>query len=1096
MDFLKRYSKLNKEQKEAVDTIDGPVMVIAGPGTGKTELLSVRAANILQKTDTLPESILCLTFTESGANEMRQRLTDIIGKDAYKISVHTFHSFGSEIINQNSQYFYEGAHYRPADELSSYEILHDIFDNLAYDNPIAKKQNNQYTYLKDSQTTISELKKSGLTSDELLLILDQNDIVINASEYLLAPIFSSRINKETCNKLISCIEDIKSINDKQIIDTFTRFSLVLSNSISIATSESIESNSTKPITAWKNEWMQKNEKGDFELKAKQRQIKLRALADVYNSYLLKMQEAELYDFDDMILRTVHAMEIFDDLRFNLQEKYQYIMVDEFQDTNLAQMRILHNLTNNSANNDNPNILVVGDDDQAIYSFQGANISNIFDFRTKYPNAKIINLTENYRSTEQILDGSRDIIIQGNNRLEDLINGIDKKLKPNCGSNYDSAILRLAETIFSERQWVVDDIKNKIDSGVKPGDIAVLTRQHKEINAILPYFYNLGIPINYERRDNVLEQPPVIFIEQISRLLISINNGQHDDVDAILSEVLSHKSFGINPEKIWKLSINAYDNHKRWLDIMSSTPEFELIYKWLIETASQINDTPLETMLDIIIGKNNNDLVVDNEKFISPFYNFFFSNEKLKNNPNEYLIYLEALRTIRSKLREYRPDQTPTLISFINFISLNRKIGSTISAIRSTIQTDNAINLMTVHKSKGLEFNTVYIINVVDSVWGEKSRGHSRSIGYPENLRLAPAGENEDERLRLFFVAITRAKKQLNISYSKNDDNNKPLLPANFLSETKWKATEIISKTDLEQLIESTELAWYQPIIEPITKNMHDILQPILDKYKLSVTHLNSFLDITRGGPSTFLMQNLLRFPTAKSANAEYGTAIHNTLQQAHLYYISTGKKQKIDDILKYYESNLAKTHLNSRDFKYFLQKGIEVLQKFISKKHSTFSVNQLVELNFSNQQCVINDTHLTGKIDLADVDKISNTITVTDYKTGDPIQRWTDSDAYKKIKLHKFKQQLMFYKLLIENSRDYHKYIVNNGIMQFVEADKSDEIISLEASFSNEEIEEFSKLIKAVWEHIINLNLPDTSNYEQTIKGILAFEKDLVDGKI
>src|ERR1035437_10388980 len=109
MDFKKRYATLNKAQREAVDAIDGPVMVIAGPGTGKTELLSVRTANILQKTDTLPENILCLTFTDSGANAMRERLTEIMGKDAYKVAIHTFHSFGSEIINQYGEYFYQGA---------------------------------------------------------------------------------------------------------------------------------------------------------------------------------------------------------------------------------------------------------------------------------------------------------------------------------------------------------------------------------------------------------------------------------------------------------------------------------------------------------------------------------------------------------------------------------------------------------------------------------------------------------------------------------------------------------------------------------------------------------------------------------------------------------------------------------------------------------------------------------------------------------------------------------------------------------------------------------------------------------------------------
>ena len=111
MDFKERYLKLNEAQKEAVDTIEGPVMVIAGPGTGKTELLSVRAANILQKTDTLPENILCLTFTDSGATAMRERLAEIIGKDAYKVAIHTFHSFGEEVINQNSQYFYQGAEF-------------------------------------------------------------------------------------------------------------------------------------------------------------------------------------------------------------------------------------------------------------------------------------------------------------------------------------------------------------------------------------------------------------------------------------------------------------------------------------------------------------------------------------------------------------------------------------------------------------------------------------------------------------------------------------------------------------------------------------------------------------------------------------------------------------------------------------------------------------------------------------------------------------------------------------------------------------------------------------------------------------------------
>ena len=136
-EFEKRYKALNANQKKAVDTLDGPVMVVAGPGTGKTELLGVRVANILQKTDVLPQNILCLTFTDSGTVAMRERLAGLLGPEAYKIAIHTFHSFGSEVINHFGEYFYQGAHFRPADEFASYEILSEILEKLQHDNPLS-----------------------------------------------------------------------------------------------------------------------------------------------------------------------------------------------------------------------------------------------------------------------------------------------------------------------------------------------------------------------------------------------------------------------------------------------------------------------------------------------------------------------------------------------------------------------------------------------------------------------------------------------------------------------------------------------------------------------------------------------------------------------------------------------------------------------------------------------------------------------------------------------------------------------------------------------------------------------------------------------
>jgi len=1093
MDFSKRYAKLNDSQRQAVDVIDGPVMVIAGPGTGKTELLSVRTANILKQTDTLPENILCLTFTDSGAVAMRKRLTEIIGKEAYKVAVHTFHSFGSEIINQNGQYFYQGAHFKPADQLSSYEIIRGIFEELEFSNPIASKQGDDYTHLSDSQTVISELKKAGLTSDELLRVLNDNNAVIEKTEQQLSPVFAEKISKKTAEKANQCIKAIRDSGTNWANPNVVPLSNIIADSLQSAVDEATESNSTKSITAWRNQWFKKDNNGKFILKSNERQKKLRALSVVYDSYLSRMEKAELYDFDDMILRVVHAMEVYDDLRFDLQEKYQYIMVDEFQDTNMAQMRILHNLTNNEVQGDTPNILVVGDDDQAIYSFQGANINNILDFEQHYPKVARITLTENYRSDAKILQGSRDIILQGNDRLENRIKDLNKNLNANNNCADSEVLLHEAKTITDERRWLVDDIQSRIKNGQKPSEIAVFTRRHHEISDLLPYFFDAGIAVNYERQDNVLENPLVILIEQLSLLLINLLNGRHDDVNAELPKVLAHPSWGFSPLSLWKLSIKAYDSHSRWLDAMSTTPEFMPLHSWLISTALQTKESPLEQILDVIVGKNDDPKV---NQFDSPLFEFFFSTYKMKQNPDEYLSYLDALRTIRAKLREYRPDQIPTLPTFIDFIRLNRKIGSTISVIKQSIQSDDAINIMTAHKSKGLEFNTVYVVNAVDNVWGERARSRSRLINYPENLRLAPAGETDDERLRLFYVAITRAKKQLHISYSLSDDKGKGSLPAVFLVSSKWDKQLINEPETITDQIKISELDWYQPIISPITASMNELLMPSLENYKLSVTHLNNFLDVTRGGPANFLLNNLLHFPSAKSPSASYGTAIHDTLQQTHAYIAATGQKQAIEDIVSIFEKNLSEQHLTKMDFEKYLQKGSEALRIFLENKYEDFKSTQKPELNFANQNSIVEDAHLTGKLDVADIDKSAKIITVTDYKTGKAAKNWNGKDDFEKIKLHKYKQQLMFYKLLVENSRDYRGFVVEKGTMQFVEPNAFGEIISLDASFSNEDLAKFQQIIKAAWQHITTLNLPDVSGYEASYKGILAFEEDLINNSI
>jgi DNA helicase-2/ATP-dependent DNA helicase PcrA len=1130
MDFASRYQKLNLAQKQAVDHIDGPVMVIAGPGTGKTELLSMRAANILKKTDILPENILCLTFTDSGANAMRQRLTQIIGVNAYKVAIHTFHSFGSEIINQNGAFFYHGANFRAADQLSCYELLRSIFDELEYSSPLASKMNDEYTHISDTLTAISELKKSGLTSDELLLVLDNNDKVIDAVEPALAVIFASRLSKTTADQLAPLIETIQNSDHDLPFPGISSLATALAGSLETAVGEAGETNSTKPITLWRNTWLKKNERGEFVLKSRDRQAKLRAVSIVYEQYLARMQEAELYDFDDMILRVVHAMEVFPELRFNLQEKYQYIMVDEFQDTNMAQMRILYDLTSNEINNERPNILVVGDDDQAIYSFQGADVGNISSFRTLFTATELITLTDNYRSTEIILEQARSVITRGTDRLENHIPELNKTLTAHFTHSSSSVELAELPTSEDERAWVVDSIKTLITSGTSASSIAVLARRHHEIIALLPYFARADIAVNYERRDNVLDLDIIVLIEHISQALVALYEQRFKDADSLLPKLLAHPAFAIPPLDIWRLGLQAQQNHQLWMELMALTPALQPLQQWLVTTSQLLVHTPLEQMLDEIIGVSvrpfldtqpvssrsagairnnlqpedelalNNDLTSGakpvengageeaNEKpFTSPLYNYYFSPNTLSETPDAYLTYLEALRTIRTKLRDYKPLETPTLQSFLEFLRLHRQLGSTITSVRPrTHHINNAVNLMTAHKSKGMEFDTVFIIGAIDSAWGERVRSRNRLITYPENLPLAPSGDTFDERLRLFFVAMTRARIHLHISYATLNDKQKSTLPASFLVSEEWPVTRPYTPASIDSLIDMAELAWYHPIVTPIQPSMRELLAPMLEAYKLSSTHLTAFLDISRGGPQAFLMNNLLRFPQAASPSAAYGSAIHGALHQAHSHLSATGEHRSIVDTLHDFEENLRLQHLTEKDFQTYLQKGSDALARFLEVKHAEFTPQQKPELNFAGQGVFLERAHLTGSLDLVDIH--DNTITVTDYKTGKPLRSWTGKTDYEKIKLHKYRQQLMFYCLLIHHSRDYSKYTVESSVIQFVEPAINGDILALEAQFSHDELDRFKLLIQKVWHHIITLDLPDTAEYEPTYSGLLAFE--------
>lgn len=1107
-EFESAYKTLNAAQREAVDAIEGPVLVVAGPGTGKTQLLGMRAANIVRRTDTLPANILCMTFTESAAASMRQRLIKLMGPDGNKIAVHTFHSFGTEIINAYPEYFYNGAKFSPADELTSYETLRDIFESLPHSSPLAKTMNGEFTALRDARSAISHLKRAGLLPEELLAVLDHNQAFCDTVEPTLTAAFNSRYSKKDLPKFGHIATTLAAYQPPPLTLSFIKpLHELCTHEFAAALATAADTGKTTPLTAWRNKWLEKNHLAQFVFKDRKQAKKLRALAHVYQKYRESLLEQALFDFDDMVSLVAHTLETTPELRLNLQEQYLYVMVDEFQDTNGAQARLMAALTDNPVNEGRPNILAVGDDDQAIYAFQGAELSNILEFAARYNSTKIVTLTDNYRSTAEILKHSRQVITQGTDRLENTLEHVRKELTAHSTAAPTGTELHIAPNIDAELHWTATQIKKRIDAGLPPSEIAVLARNHRQLLALLPHLHAAGIAVNYERRNNVLESAHIIELITLSEVVVALGEQRYDVAESLLPELLSYDFWGIKTEDLWKLSVRAYRDRRMWLEAMiDAQGRLRQIAEFIIVASHQAMHDPLEIMLDVLLGTNETQAPTEetdadtpytrpegpHEDFVSPYRAYYFNQQKLDQNPAEYLTLLSNLRAIRRAVAAWRPGQPLSLRHFIDFIDICERTNTPVVDIAVSQDAAQGVQLMTAHKAKGMEFNTVFVLSCQDDIWGRKARHPYSSLGFPHNLPIEPAGQHYDDALRLFFVAMTRAKQHLVLTAHLMDAAGKDAIVAEFLQETLEPLFPSIEAPPLDTHAPGWELRH----LNLPHANRQQLLQPVLENYQLSATHLNNFLDITRGGPQAFLLQNLLRFPQAMTPSQAFGHAIHAVLARAHTHLSATGERRPIEDILHDYELQLQTARLNERDFAYLHEKGSEILHTYLAQRYESFTPEQKAERGFGTQNVRVGDVHLTGAIDLLDVNKQNRTLIVTDYKTGKCHPTWRAITDYERIKMHKYKQQLMLYKLLAENSRDFEGYKVIGARLEFVEHDENKQCHALELTYDTSELEQFTQLITAVWGHIMRLEFPDTAKYDPTFNGILAFERDLLDGNI
>lgn len=1106
------FAFLNTAQREAVNTIDGPVLVIAGPGTGKTQLLALRAAKILDKTDTLPQNILCLTYTEVGAKNMRERIASFIGQAAYDIRISTYHGFGSDIIRENSEYFLEYGDSQPIDKIGQFEIMHDIYSKLPASNILWRKE----VYLRDALSVISEAKRANLAPEDLRNIASNNNDYIQANakfvnKHLANANFRS---KDIIPKFEALFIDLKNnLTTQELPSNITPIGDLLVTSLALAVQQAAEINKTTPLTKWKNEWLVKDSADKWKFLFKTADVKLNALADIFEQYNKLLLKRNLFDYDDMIIRAVNGLRQHDDLRFNLQEKYQYIMLDEFQDTNLSQLKLIELLTNNPVNEGQPNVLAVGDDDQAIFSFQGADLTNMLKFRQLYKDVKVITLTENWRSHGDVLNLATGVSEQIEERLHKTLGFKNKELIAKNPKLKQSKIERINfKSDVAELGWIAKQIKHEIEQGTKPSEIAVIAPRHKYLEPLVAYLNQHNIPVRYDKREDVFEDPQILDLLNMAILVMALSKGDNQTANSLWPIVLSSPHWALATSKIWQLSWLASKNTRtgegssEWLALMAEDEIFKPIGLFFAKLALITNSATLEQMLDYLVGVESLELnEPDLPTHKTPYHEYYFGEAAMTDKMAKFQHLLSNLTVLRQHIREYKKDDDKALKlnDFIEFYNSYQQAGEKLLNTSPYHDSQVAVQLLTAYGSKGLEFEIVFTVGTLDDVWGMKARGGSSKITLPPNLDIIKrAGQTKDERKRLFFVALSRAKHTVYATSHSQNYTGKNMTWLEFMDETEDQEGVVSSPflTGIKQVkhsdfdqpsIEILQNFWHTNHVDGVNDpELNDLLKPRLEGFQLSATDLNHFTDLIHGGPQSYLLHKLLKFPQGPSSDGQYGNAMHETLETVLNIFKKEGELPDTDQIQGIYEKKLNAKKMSKDDFKRQLEKGQTALEIFIPQWWQNFNPSSEAEVGFRDEGCFVGKAHLSGNLDQLIVDHEDKLVEVIDFKTGKPASKWNNSDA----KLHKYRQQLLFYNVLLKESHSYKNFTPVTGRIVYVEPDEDQRINELWVDYqaTQKDIERTKNLISAVWNCITNLDFPDTSEFKRTAKGIRDFEDYLI----
>lgn len=611
------YDTLNEQQKKGVFTVEGPVLLLAGAGSGKTRVLTHRVAYLIEEMGVKAWNIMAITFTNKAAGEMKERVENLVGADGGGIWVTTFHS-------------------------TCVRILRRYIDRIGYDTNFA--------------------------------IYDADD--------------QKSVIKDICKRFSI---DTKMLKERTIL-----------SAISSAKDELISPNEYSLSAG-----------GDY---------RKQQIAKLYQEYQAALKKNNAVDFDDLIMKTVELFKACPDVLKGYQDRFQYIMVDEYQDTNTAQFELIRLLAG-----DRHNLCVVGDDDQSIYKFRGANIRNILDFEKYYPEASVIRLEQNYRSTQNVLDAANAVIRNNKGRKE-------KSLWTDQGAG-SMIHFRQFDHAFEEAEYVADDIVRKKREGTYDyRDSAVLFRTNAQARLLEERFVVEGIPYDVVGGVNFYSRKE---IKDLLAYLKTIDNGRDD---LAVKRIINIPKRGIGASTIAKVQDYADMKEISFYDALKEADEISSIGR------SSVKLKPFVNMIQTFRSKLSYYSLEDLIKDIIETTGYVSALEA--SDEEDAQARVENIDELVSKIVSYEEmHDEPALSEFLEEVAL-------VADIDNVNEDSNKVLLMTLHSAKGLEFKNVYLTGMEDGLFP----------GYM-SITADDPDEIEEER-RLAYVGITRAKENLTICCAK------------------------------------------------------------------------------------------------------------------------------------------------------------------------------------------------------------------------------------------------------------------------------------------------------------------------------------------